>query len=66
MASVFFLQTEGQSKWYSVFPSYDKDEVQSDWHKLKNGYELVVSDPKNKNKGTFDHVAKVKYKGFIR
>ena len=30
-----------------------------DWHKLKNGYELVVSDPNSKNKGAFDHVVKV-------
>ena len=57
-----FLQTDGQSKWYSEFPSFDQDEVQSDWHKLKNGYELVVSDQNDKNKGTFDHVAKVEYK----
>ena len=62
---IFSLQTEGQSKWYSEYHSFDEDEVQSDWHKLKNGYELVVSDPNNKNKGTFDHVAKVKYDGFI-
>ena len=55
----FLEQTKGQSKWYTEYHTWDANEIKSNWHKLKHGYELVVSDPNSKNEGSFDHVVKV-------
>ena len=55
----FHLQTKGQSKWYNEYHTWDKDEVKANWHKLKNGFELVVSDPNKENKGPLEHIVKV-------